>query len=392
MAPGEPTTTSGALPDELDLMFLLISNDPQPYAWGSRTHIAAMQGRPPSQDPEAELWFGTHPVSPSKVHGADPATLDELDELPFLAKLLAAASPLSLQVHPSIEQAERGYDDEESRGLALGDPERSFKDRSHKPEMVVALSETFEALCGFRPADLAATDLDELGDDLTPALAGLRERLVREPDLQGIVHDLLTGAAPQIVADLYAVAEGREGGQWSTVSELHDAYPADPGVAIAFLMNRVSLRRGEAMFEPAREVHAYLRGFGFEVMAASDNVLRAGLTGKHIDIPALLEVASFLPAPAPGVRRDIPLVGVNVLRPPVDEFAVVHVVAPAAAASVSAERPAILVAVRGSSTVGEHQLAQGQAAYVTPDEWPLIVTTDGELFIVADPGLSVDAG
>src|SRR5690606_495404 len=162
-----------------------ITNDPRPYAWGSRTAIAELRGVEPSGEPEAELWLGTHPGSPARVVGAD-ATLTEAiaaeggENLPFLLKLLAAASPLSLQAHPTAEQAQRGYDREEAAGIPVDAPHRNYRDRSPKPEVILAVSERFEALCGFRDPVESSAAIRELADG-DPSLEDLAARVERGP-------------------------------------------------------------------------------------------------------------------------------------------------------------------------------------------------------------------
>jgi mannose-6-phosphate isomerase len=363
-------------------MYTQIRNTPQPYAWGSRTAIADLQGRPTSEAREAELWMGTHPGSPSRIsnNGAGE-TLDQITTLPFLLKLLAADSPLSLQVHPTIEQAEVGYDAEESAGIPLTAPNRNFKDRMHKPEMVVALSEHFNALSGFRSIDESLSDLRDCSP-LGAGLTQLHRRLGQAKDLSSIVAWLLSGegSAAAAVAELTRSSENLDGASWRTVRELSQVYPGDPGIAIAFLMHRIDLNRGEAVFLAAREIHAYLHGFGVELMAASDNVLRCGLTPKHVDVPALLQTASFDPRPIPVLEPENVSEGIRVFRPPVTEFALLHLFDQTEDVLVADAGETIVLSTRGDNYVGGRLLEQGTAAYVSADEWPQRLTVRGELF------------
>jgi len=286
-------------------------NPVRPYAWGSRTVLAALQGRPvPSPAPEAELWIGAHPADPSTVTRPDgPLSLAALVEadpagtlgepvarrfgarLPFLLKLLAAAEPLSLQAHPDAERARERH--------AAGDP--NYVDPYHKPELLVAVSE-FEALCGFREPALAAGLLDALA---VPRLDPIVARL-RAGDLRAAAAGLL-GWPEQERSDLVkAVATaagpltGDEG--YGVVGRLAGHYPDDVGVVVSLLLNHVRLRPGEAIWMPAGNLHAYLCGSGVEVMATSDNVLRGGLTPKRVDVPELLRVLRFTPLTDPLVR------------------------------------------------------------------------------------------
>lgn len=311
----------------------LLDNPIRRYAWGSRTAIAELQGRPvPSPHPEAELWLGAHPGDPSylvddegrrrslldEVSG-DPATLLGAESakrfsgrLPFLFKVLAADEPLSLQAHPSAAQAVAGFAREEAAGIPLDASGRSYKDDSHKPELICALTE-FHALAGFRePADtvrlLRALEVDELD--------GYVELLARQPDADGLRALLSTWITlPQQILDrlVPAVQEGcvrllrnddspeaaEFGAEVRTALELSERYPGDAGVLASLLLNRVTMGPGEALYQGSGMLHAYLSGVGVELMANSDNVLRGGLTPKHVDVPELLRVLDFQPGPAP---------------------------------------------------------------------------------------------
>jgi mannose-6-phosphate isomerase len=288
-----------------------------PYAWGSRTAIAAILGRPPSREPEAELWMGAHPVAPSTVdRGGTLCSLEEVvtraperelgeavvrelgPRLPFLIKVLAAAQPLSLQAHPSAAQAREGFDDEERRGVPRDAPARNYKDPSHKPELLCALG-PFEALAGFRPVDEALALFDALGSpELQPALEPLRS----SPDASGLAatfralmtmpRDACARAALAVVRASHelgpAFARERE-----LVLHLAQLHPGDVGVVSALLLQRVHLEPGDAIYLGAGGLHAYLEGTGIEIMASSDNVLRGGLTTKHVDVAELLRVLDF---------------------------------------------------------------------------------------------------
>lgn len=289
-----------------------------PYPWGSRTAIAELTGRAPTSRPEAELWMGAHPVAPALVsRGGTRATLDAIvardpeaelgpealaafgPRLPFLLKVLAAAEPLSLQAHPTLAQARKGFADEEARGVPLGASFRNYKDPSHKPELLCALT-PFEALSGFRdPGEVLALFA---ALDVPQALAPLAP-LRMTPDAQGIAETfeaLMTmpeeRRAPIVAAVVAAAARGtgyeRER---ALVKRLAELYPGDIGIVSALLLEQVHLEPGEAIFLDAGNMHAYLDGTGVEIMASSDNVLRGGLTRKHVDVPELLRVLTFAP-------------------------------------------------------------------------------------------------
>lgn len=277
------------------------------YAWGSPDALPRLLGREPDGRPWAELWFGTHPGGPAHVTGpAGPvALLDRAGELPFLAKFLAAAAPLSLQVHPTRAQAEAGFAREDAAGVPRDAPQRTYRDRAAKPEVMIALS-PFRALCGFRPIDEAVTELRGAG------ATALAERVARHG--HGEAVRWLLAERPVLRPDL------------DRFRLLDDAYPGDPGALVALLLNEVHLEPGEAVFLPAGQLHMYLEGLGVEVMGASDNVVRGGLTVKHVDLPELARVID--PAPRrPDVLRPgtdgwyalpTPVFGVQELRSPTE--------------------------------------------------------------------------
>jgi mannose-6-phosphate isomerase len=284
-------------------LLVKIANQPRNYAWGSRTLIADYFGPqiPATNEPMAEIWFGTHPSSPSVLAENPERTLaSELGgkELNFLMKILAADQPLSIQAHPNSAQAMAGFERENSQGIALDAKSRNYKDDQPKPEIIVALSE-FEALCGFKPID----EIDALLEDMethTGVSEGFRtmsanwRKLLHETDgLKKVFTDIShrKGNLDGFTAELTAMADFEA--RFALAERLNLLYPGDPGVILALLMNHVFLEPGQALFLDAGNVHAYLSGLGVEVMAASDNVLRGGLTPKHIDIDELERVVDF---------------------------------------------------------------------------------------------------
>lgn len=317
-----------------------LDNPVRRYAWGSRTVIAGLQGRPvPSPHPEAELWLGAHPGDPSYLvdgpadgHERRLSLLDELarhpdsrlgaqcarrwgGRLPFLLKVLAADEPLSLQAHPSAELAEAGYARENDADIALDDARRNYKDPNHKPELVCALTE-FHALTGFREPVATVALLRELA---VPELAGHVGLLAGQPDEHGLralfstwitlPQQLLDRLVPAVQDGCVrllrrattepdaAAATHRDVAR--TVLELSERYPGDAGVLAALLLNRVTLAPGEALYQGDGVLHAYLSGACIELMANSDNVLRGGLTPKHVDVPELLRLLHFGAGPPP---------------------------------------------------------------------------------------------
>jgi mannose-6-phosphate isomerase len=359
-------------------VLLRITNTPRPYAWGSTTAIAELLGREPSGQPEAELWLGSHPGSPARVlSGSDAADLRQWAEthapggrLPFLLKVLAASAPLSLQVHPTAEQAREGFARENAAGISPDDPVRNYKDDQHKPELIVAVSDPFRALCGFRPVAESRADLAGLRDErLEPLLhrlvddetieRSLRWLLDGDDEVRGVVAALSEHAA-KTVAD--------EGGLWlGTVRMLAAHYPGDPGVAISTLLRTILLRPGEALYLPAGNIHAYVDGVGIELMAASDNVLRGGLTPKHVDVTELLRVADLTPLPAPVLVPEQPQPGIRVYRPGVPEFRLTMVESEAldAGALLAIDDMAIALVLDGAVEIHGETLERGEAALVT---------------------------
>ena len=295
-----------------------LKNQIQNYAWGSREILGRMRGVPvPTEQPEAEVWVGAHPAAPSRatVDGAE-SPLNELivenpsrflrpdrtsDWFPFLFKILAIDAPLSIQVHPTPEQAIAGFDDEQARGIAIDAPYRNYKDRYSKPETVIALS-PMRVLTGVRPVEQLKTLAAAFGAAWLAERAELSPKqllteIIRLPEetasaaVQHLVDTApgLLGASNDVVADaaeLVRIVDGK--------------YPGDRGLLVAFVMNLVHLAPGESAFTPDGQVHAYVSGTAIELMNPSDNVMRAGLTAKHIDTEELIKVL--------GEKQDAPVI------------------------------------------------------------------------------------
>ena len=275
----------------------LLRNGVKHYDWGSPTAIPQFVGDPGDTRPVAELWIGTHPLSPSSVLEDDGRTrplAEVAGDLPFMVKLLAAERPLSLQVHPSRSQAEIGFAREEEAGIPLEAPERVYKDPNHKPEMVYALS-TFDSLIGFRPS---AEILRVLGPLDTTLSQKLSDELRADPGFATIVRlieGLLEGGvSPSDVHEIVDACRRLSAVDfdikraYQTAVEVAEHHPDDVGVVISLMLNRMTSQPGEAAYLETGVIHAHLRGLCLEVMASSDNVLRAGLTDKHIDAPGLV--------------------------------------------------------------------------------------------------------
>jgi len=366
-----------------------LSNGVRFYPWGSRTVIPELLGKPvPAEQPHAELWIGAHPDEPSTIADgrplnraidADPEALLGAPvvarfgaRLPFLMKVLAADTPLSLQAHPTTAQAEVGFAAEEAAGIPHADPTRTFKDPFHKPELLLALT-TFEALCGFRPVEESLHCLAKLQvPELKPTIAalargGLRaaipQLIALSPEHRGALVAAVATAASRFVAahDPEFINTYR----WA--ASLAETYPGDAGVVISLLCNHLKLAPGEAVFLPAGNLHAYLSGAGIEVMASSDNVLRGGLTGKHVDLAALIEVLDFTDGRVPVLH---PVLGPGGLRYPVpiEDFDLTRCQLDVGSGSLTTRGPQVLLCTEGNvvlaSADGELSLAKGQAAFV----------------------------
>ncbi|MEV4949882.1 mannose-6-phosphate isomerase, class I [Streptomyces sp. NPDC053755] len=361
-------------------------NTVRPYAWGSTTAIPELLGTTPTGEPQAEMWMGAHPGAPSRtprgplneVIDADPVrelgarTVEKFGpRLPFLFKVLAAGAPLSLQVHPDLAQAEAGFAAEQAAGIPVDSPRRNYKDPNHKPELICALT-PFTGLCGFRAPTEAADALAALGVDSLKPYVDLLHAHPEEAALREVLTALLTADREEMahtVAEATAAAD-RLGGDHAPYATLAHHFPSDPGVIAAMLLNPVRLQPGEAMYLGAGVPHAYLDGLGVEIMANSDNVLRCGLTPKHVDVPELLRVVRFEPVDPTLLRPEASESGEEVYDAPVDEFRLSRYVRAEGAVptDVTAATPQILLAVAGRPRVGELPLAAGESVFVPAGE------------------------
>jgi mannose-6-phosphate isomerase len=379
----------------------------RPYAWGTRTAIAELQGRPvPAPAPEAELWMGAHPSAPSGLDRRPPVTLDTLvaadprgelgpecaarfgGRLPFLLKVLSAEKALSIQVHPSRAQAQAGYAAEKARGLAADDPARNYVDDWPKPELLYALT-PFEVAAGLRPPADAAALLRALKvDDLEPLAANLT-------DLRAALASILRWPSPgPLVASVVSACErladagGPYAGACAAAVRAADGHPGDIGVVALLLMRHEVLQPGQAVFMPAGGLHAYLRGTGIELLANSDNVVRSGLTGKHIDVPELLKLLDpsvEVPILAPRVLPD----GITWFDTPVPEFRL-HVIELSTPLALPGAGPRILLCLHGTCTLRaasgqELSLSRGDSCFVPFTDAPVHATGQARL-IQATPG------
>ncbi|EPM3637105.1 TPA: mannose-6-phosphate isomerase [Enterobacter roggenkampii] len=379
-------------------------NSVQNYAWGSKTALTDLYGiANPNNLPMAELWMGAHPKSSSKIEDAsgqarslrdvidaDKAALlgdkvaQRFGELPFLFKVLCAEQPLSIQVHPNKQASEIGFAKENAAGIPLDAAERNYKDPNHKPELVFALT-PFLAMNAFR-------EFSEIISLLQP-VAGANNAIahfLENPNAEALSQlfaSLLNMQGEEkshALAVLKAALESQQGEPWETIRLIAQFYPDDSGLFSPLLLNVVKLNPGEAMFLFAETPHAYLQGVALEVMANSDNVLRAGLTPKYIDIPELVANVKFVAKPAAelltqpvknGAELDFPI--------PVEDFAFSLHDLSQTETTIAQESAAILFCVEGEATLhkGEQHLVlkPGESAFVAANESPVSVSGTGRL-------------
>ncbi|MEU3569657.1 mannose-6-phosphate isomerase, class I [Kitasatospora sp. NPDC036755] len=381
-------------------------NTVRPYAWGSLTALPELLGQQPTGEPQAELWMGAHPGAPSRAdRGEGPRRLDELiaadpegelgaasvarfgPALPFLFKVLAAGIPLSIQAHPTLDQARAGFAAENALGIPLDATERNYRDANHKPEMVCALGD-FEGLCGFRRPAEAARLLAGLA---VPGLAPVIERLTAREESEALRGALTAALAldPETVRrTVEGLALTDPDGEYAPYARIAEDFPDDRGVIAGMLLNHFRLRAGQALYLGAGVPHAYLSGVCVELQANSDNVLRAGLTPKHIDVPELLEVVVFT-AGAPEVLEPAPVDGTpgEELYPvPIDEFRLSRFVLDGAGREIDGRTPQILLCTEGDARLTSADgtvldLARGQSAFLPATGAPTRLSgTGGTLF------------
>ena len=379
-------------------------NSVQNYAWGSKSALTELYGiANPDGQPMAELWMGAHPKSSSKIENASgqPQSLREVieqdktallgqavaerfGELPFLFKVLCADQPLSIQVHPNKRASEIGFAKENAAGIPLDAAERNYKDPNHKPELVFALT-PFLAMNAFR-------EFSDIISLLQP-VAGAHQviaHFLAQPDadsLSQLFASLLNMQGEEkshALAVLKATLASQQGEPWETIRFISEFYPDDSGLFSPLLLNVIKLNPGEAMFLFAETPHAYLKGVALEVMANSDNVLRAGLTPKYIDIPELVANVKFVPKPATellttpeqnGAELDFPI--------PVADFAFSLHDLSTQASSLAQQSAAILFCVEGEAVLskGEQRLVlkPGESAFVSAGESPVEASGVGRL-------------
>ncbi|PIF22301.1 mannose-6-phosphate isomerase [Candidatus Pantoea floridensis] len=380
-----------------------LNNSLQNYAWGSKTALTELYGiENPQGLPMAELWMGAHPKSPSTVEingearslreviDADkPATLgkavaERFGELPFLFKVLCADQPLSIQVHPSKAAAEEGFARENAAGIPLSAAERNYKDANHKPELVYALT-SFQAMNGFRELHEIVSLLEPVAG-AHPQIAHFLEN-ANEANLAKLFATLLSlqdEAKSRAIGVLKSALNARGGEPWQTIKAIAVDYPDDSGLFSPLLLNVITLQPGEAMFLFAETPHAYLKGVALEVMANSDNVLRAGLTPKFIDIPELLANLKFQAKPAATLLTQPQRDGDTLNFPiPVDDFAFAIHALSATPHSLAQNSAAVLFCIEGQAVIEKSGqqlvLKPGESCFITAEESPVSAAGTGRL-------------
>ncbi len=386
-----------------------LSGTVQRYDWGTHDAIPALLGRPSNGRPVAEYWLGAHSSSPSMLGsgslvehiGAVPAVLGRRsreafgEQLPYLMKLLSARHALSIQAHPSREQAIAGFARESRAGTPLEAAERTYKDSWPKPEVLIALDE-FHSLAGFRDPHETAELFAGLGvgELLDSVMAPLTERkgsaalaevfldvLSLDDDRRHLINETVAAAMHHRYDD------GPVGDFARTALELDAVFPADPGILAALLMNRLLLHRGEALFVPAGMMHAHLRGTGVEVMANSDNVIRGGLTSKHIDVSELVTVVDFNPWRPELLYPVRTRPGVLKYATPCSEFESWRMMLDLSTGPIRVPgrgSARILLAVDGACVLDDGdstlQLPRGQAAFLSADEADVYASGTAEVY------------
>ena len=384
-------------------------NSVQNYAWGSKTALTELYGiANPSQQPMAELWMGAHPKSSSRIEGADGKAVSLRDviehdkatllgesvakrfgELPFLFKVLCAAQPLSIQVHPNKHNSEIGFAKENAAGIPMDAAERNYKDPNHKPELVFALT-PFVAMNAFREFSEIVSLLQPVSGAHTAIAHFLQEpNAERLSQLFASLLNMQGDEKSRALAVLKAALNSQQGEPWQTIRVISEFYPDDSGLFSPLLLNVVKLNPGEAMFLFAETPHAYLQGVALEVMANSDNVLRAGLTPKYIDIPELVANVKFVAKPADQLLTTLVKHGAELDFPiPVEDFAFSLHDLSAQETAISQQSAAILFCVEGEAVLskGEQRLVlkPGESAFIGADESPVNASGVGRLARVYD--------
>jgi mannose-6-phosphate isomerase len=371
-------------------LLVRISGEVKNFSWGSKHLIQDQLGIGPTNQEVAEVWFGTHAGGQSKLLPSGQNLSEALgSKLSFLVKFLAADSPLSIQVHPNALQAKAGFAKENAAGIDLADPKRNYKDDSHKPEILIALS-AFKALCGFRPRAeileifLAFSESEARFGELAALLA--TDASLEEIFSELLEDSALAGRFASSVAglDIDSISEQAR----ALVVDLLGKYPGETGALVSLLLNFIQLAPGEAIYLPAGNLHAYLSGLGLEVMAASDNVIRGGLTSKHIDKAELRNITDFSELAEPKVSPKKLAEGLVEYPVSASEFRVYRAQISGAnlLADIDLPAAAVIVCVSGEIAVGtsleeREVLKRGEVVFVSEAK-KFSLSGSGDAFVV----------
>lgn len=372
-----------------------IDNLPRAYSWGAPGAISRLLGRTASDQPEAELWLGAHPSCPSRV--IDPAPWGDLigwedahGQLPFLLKILAAEAPLSLQAHPAADTAREGFDRENTQGLPPDAAERNYRDPHAKPELIVALEDGFQALCGFRSLAETIPVLEAISDtwaDVAPTIHRWIQML-KTSGIQATFRWLIEGGPDiAVLAQSLTIHAAADPGRFPLLTTLSRAHPDDAGITAALMLHHLELRAGDSLWLAAGNIHAYLSGIGIELMGPSDNVMRGGLTGKHIDQGELIRILDFTPGPPAYLTPQAISDNARVYRPHQYDtgrdagFELLNITGPA---KVDLAVGSILAVIDGSYRVSvngaSYRLSRGEFA-ITNESAAVDFRGDGVVFI-----------
>jgi mannose-6-phosphate isomerase len=381
-----------------------LKNQIKHYAWGSPGDIPRLLGIDGGGRPWAELWMGVHPGGPSETEFRGEslglgelisrdreaflgkAAAEKFGGLPFLFKFLAAEQPLSIQAHPNREQARRGFERENREGIAPDDPRRNYRDSNHKPEILCALS-PFLMMCGFRRPREISPDLDRFlagaPSSLRRGMSPLREALDGTGGEAGALREFFTalfGLSPELREELGgfikktagtgAAGEGFAEKTGSLMAAFARLYPGDPAVIAPLYLNVLELAPGEAVYLEAGALHSYIKGFGIELMANSDNVLRGGLSPKHVDIAELTRVLDFSPGRPVKLKAPEPAPFCYTYPAPCGEFSLSVINCRGAGQPFPEQGPGILAVTQGRARLSrggmETPLSPGESVFIPP--------------------------
>ncbi|MDD4310094.1 MAG: mannose-6-phosphate isomerase, class I [Candidatus Cloacimonetes bacterium] len=382
----------------------------QTYPWGSKSYIQTQLGLPEFMgNTLAEMWLGAHPKAPGSIEiGNDLLTLNRFisnnpqtilgaaatvneGQLPFLLKVLAADEPLSIQVHPDKATAMRGFADEDLAGIALDDPQRSFKDNNHKPEMMFALTK-FDMMCGFRAYreiidNFCMFALESLWQSFTPFAANPSPL-----SLKNLFTEVLSSTIPQLEEfsrHIYSnTSPAGKDKSWirDICLQLISIYNLDVGIVSPLLLNLFQLNPGEAIYLEAGILHAYLKGAGIELMANSDNVIRGGLTPKFIDKDTLFSITNFQPFQPAILLGNKTGEYVTRYHCPVQEFELQVLNVEGKLTIQVNNKPQILLWWEGEALLNDGiTLHKGESAFVTATETELSITGNCLIFLASLP-------